>query len=69
MPDHFKRAWAARIAAELAAPLQKKGTGMKDMWQHYLQVLNENSLTNARNVDAKSLIREKSQALIDGGWE
>ena len=69
MPDHFKRAWAARIAAELAAPLQKKGTGMKDMWQHYLQVLNENSMTNARNVDAKSLIREKSQALVDGGWE
>jgi hypothetical protein len=69
MPDHFARAWAARIAAELAAPLQKKGTGMKDMWEHYMQVLNENTLSNARNVDAKSMIRQTSPTLSDGGWE
>lgn len=69
MPEHFKRAWAARIAAELATPLQKKGTGLKDMWAHYKEVLNENHLSNARNLDSKSVIRDTSYTLREGGWE
>jgi hypothetical protein len=69
MPNHFARAWASRIAAELANPLQKKNASMKDMWGHYNDLLDENSLSNARNVDPKHLIRESSAVLKDGGWE
>lgn len=69
MPEHFKRCWAARIAAELAAPLAKKGAVRKDMWEHYGYVLGETDLSNARNVDATSMIRESSPSLSDGGWE
>jgi len=69
MPDHFIRTWAARIAAELAPALAKKGAVMKDMWAFYKQTLDEGNLSNARNVDAKSMIRESSPSLDDGGWE
>lgn len=69
MPEHFKRCWAARIAAELSPALQKQGAKMKDMWAFYNQILNESNLSNARNVDAKSMIREKSPSLDEGGWE
>jgi len=68
MPGHFKRCWAARIAAELALPLQKKGAVMRNMWDHYAQILSESNLSNARNVDAKKMIRESSPSLIEGGW-
>jgi len=68
MPDHFKRCWAARIAAELAGPLQKKGAAMRDMWAHYDQVLKETSKSNSKNVDNKTMIRESSPSLKDGGF-
>ena len=68
MPEHFKRSWAARIAAELAVPLQKKGSARDDMWGWYQVVLGESNLSNARNVDAKAKIRERSPSLEAGGW-
>jgi hypothetical protein len=70
MSEGFKRAWAARIAAELANPLQKKNAAMKDMWAWYQQVLNsESTPSDSKNVDPKHLIREKSNVLKDGGWQ
>jgi len=70
MSEGFKRAWAARIAAELANPLQKKNAAMKDMWAWYQQILHQESKpSDAKNVDPKHLIREKSSVLKDGGWQ
>lgn len=70
MPEHFKRAWAARIAAELANPLQKKNAAMKDMWAHYEQVLKkESEPSDSRNADARSLIKDDSPTFTAGGWE
>lgn len=69
MTEGFKRAWAARIAAELSTPLQKQNAVMKDMWAYYQQVLErESKPSDARNVDPKHLIQEKSSVLSDGGW-
>jgi hypothetical protein len=70
MSEGFKRAWAARIAAELANPLQKKNAAMPDMWGWYQQVLErESKPSDSKNVDPKHLIRERSNVLRDGGWE
>lgn len=70
MTEGFKRAWAARIAAELANPLQKKNAAMPDMWGWYQQVLQrESKPSDSKNVDPKHLIREKSNVLKDGGWQ
>ena len=69
MPDHFKRAWAARIAAELAPALQKKGSGLKDMWSHYEMVKHETKKSDSKNADATNLIRDGSPTAEAGGWE
>lgn len=68
MPNNFARCWAARIAAELAAPLQKKGSGMKDMWAFYKQILNETTKSSARNADPQHLVRNTSPTAKAGGW-
>jgi hypothetical protein len=69
MPNHFARCWAARIAAELANPLQKKNASMKDMWAFYTQVLKETKQSDGRNADPAHLVRNTSPTLKDGGWE
>lgn len=70
MTEGFKRAWAARIAAELANPLQKDNAAMKDMWQYYQQVLErESKPSDAHGVDPYHLIKETSSALEEGGWQ
>ena len=69
MTDHFKRTWAARIAAELAPGLQKKGAGGKDMWQHYLFVRGETKRSDAQNISATELIRNSSPTATAGGWQ
>lgn len=69
MPNHFARCWAARIAAELANPLQKKNASMKDMWAFYQQVLRETKQSDGRNSDPAHLVRNTSPTLKDGGWE
>lgn len=70
MSEGFKRAWAARIAAELAVPMAKDGTKLKDAWSYYQQVLErESKPSDARNVDPKHLIVEKSSVLSEGGWQ
>jgi hypothetical protein len=69
MPNHFIRCWAARIAMELASPLQKRGASMKDMAAWYGQVLKETQKNDGRNVDPAYLIRNASPTLKDGGWE
>lgn len=70
MTEGFKRAWAARIAAELANPLQKQKEGMRDMWQYYQQVLErESKPSDSKNVDPKHLIHERSGVLTEGGWQ
>lgn len=64
MPEGFKRAWAARIAAELANPLQKQNAAMKDMWGYYQQVLErESKPADAKQSDPKHLIADKSDIL------
>ena len=68
MPEHFKRCWAARVAVELATPLQKKGSIRGDMWEWYQIVLNESDKSNARNVDPNHLVRETSPSWAAGGW-
>lgn len=70
MSEGFKRAWAARIAAELANPLQKENASQKDMWAWYQQILEKESKpSDATSVDPKHMIRETSQVLKDGGWQ
>ena len=69
MPNHFARCWAARIAAELANPLQKKNASMKDMWAFYQQVLRETKQSDGRNADPAHLIRNTSTTFSAGGWE
>lgn len=69
MPNHFARCWAARIAMELANPLQKKNAAMKDMAQWYQLVKNETNKSDARQADPAHLIRNSSPTLKDGGWE
>ncbi len=70
MTDEFKRAWAARIAAELAAPLQKKGSAAKDMWAYYRQVLErESQPMDASAIDPKGTIEERSSVLDYGGFD
>jgi hypothetical protein len=68
MSNRFIRCWAARIAAESAISLQKKGAVKSDMWQHYAQVLLECGVSAGQDQDAKSLIRETSPTLDAGGW-
>jgi hypothetical protein len=69
MPNHFARCWAARIAMELANPLQKKNAAMKDMAGWYMQVLRETKQSDGRNSDPAHLVRNTSPTLKDGGWE
>jgi len=69
MPNHFARCWAARIAMELANPLQKKNAAMKDMASWYIQVLKETKQSDGRNSDPMHLVRNTSPTLKDGGWE
>lgn len=69
MPNHFARCWAARIAMELANPLQKKNAAMKDMAAWYQLVLKETTLSDGRNSDPAHLVRNTSPTLRDGGWE
>lgn len=70
MTEGFKRAWAGRIAAELANPLQKENASMKDMWAWYQQILErESKPSDSTSVDPKHMIRETSQVLKDGGWQ
>jgi hypothetical protein len=69
MPNHFARCWAARIAAELANPLQKKNASMKDMWAFYTQVLKETKQSDGRNADPLHLVRNTSPTLKAGDWE
>lgn len=69
MTDHFKRSWAARIAAELSPALQKKGAGMKDMWSHYDMVKKETRKSDSRNASTTDMIRDGSPTAKAGGWE
>lgn len=68
MPNHFARCWAARIAMELANPLQKKNSAMKDMAAWYSQVLRETKQSDGRNSDPAHLIQDTSSTLTAGGW-
>lgn len=68
MTEHFKRCWAARIAAELAPAMQKKGAGMKDMWGHYEMVKRETKKSDARNASATEMVRSTSPTVSAGGW-
>lgn len=68
MPNNFARCWAARIAMELANPLQKKNASMKDMAAWYQQVLRETTRSSSLNADPKHLVRNSSPTLKDGGW-
>lgn len=69
MSEGFKRAWAARIAAEIATPLVKTDAGVKAAWGFYQQVLErESKPSDARNADPKHLINERSSVLSEGGW-
>jgi hypothetical protein len=68
MPNHFSRCWAARIAMELANPLQNKNAAMKDMAAWYQQVLKETTQSDGRNSDPAHLVRNTSPTLQDGGW-
>jgi hypothetical protein len=69
MPNHFARCWAARIAMELANPLQKKNAAMKDMAGWYMQVLRETKQSDSRNADPAHLVRNTSPTLKAGDWE
>ena len=69
MPNHFARCWAARIAMELANPLQKQNAAMKDMAGWYLQVLRETKQSDGRNADPAHLVRNTSTTFSAGGWE
>lgn len=69
MPNHFARCWAARIAMELANPLQKQNSAMKDMAAWYMQVLRETKQSDGRNSDPAHLVRNTSTTLAAGGWE
>ena len=69
MPNHFARCWAARIAMELANPLQKKNASMKDMASWYSQVLKETKQSDGRNSDPAHLVRNTSPTLKAGDWE
>jgi hypothetical protein len=69
MPNHFARCWAARIAMELANPLQKKNASMKDMAGWYMQVLRETKQSDGRNSDPAHLVRNTSPTLDAGDWE
>jgi hypothetical protein len=69
MPNHFARCWAARIAMELANPLQKKNASMKDMASWYMQVLRETKQSDGRNADPAHLVRNTSPTLKAGDWE
>jgi hypothetical protein len=69
MPNHFARCWAARIAMELANPLQKKNASMKDMAGWYMQVLRETKQSDGRNADPAHLVRNTSPTLKAGDWE
>lgn len=69
MPNHFARCWAARIAMELANPLQKKNAAMSDMAAWYRQVLMEATQSDGRQADPMHLVRNTSPTLRDGGWE
>jgi hypothetical protein len=69
MPNHFARCWAARIAMELANPLQKKNAAMKDMASWYMQVLRETKQSDGRNSDPAHLVRNTSPTLKAGDWE
>jgi hypothetical protein len=69
MPNHFARCWAARIAMELANPLQKKNASMKDMSAWYLQVLRETKQSDGRNADPAHLVRNTSPTLKSGDWQ
>jgi hypothetical protein len=69
MPNHFARCWAARIAMELANPLQKKGAAMDDMAKWYQTVLRESAQSDGRQSDPAHLVRNTSPTLRDGGWE
>lgn len=70
MSEEFKRAWAARIAAELAAPLQKEGSARKDMWSFYKEVLErESQPADAAGIDPKGVIEERSSVLDAGGFD
>lgn len=68
MSNRFIRVWAARMAAEVAIPLQKRGAASQDMWKHYLQVLNESGLSAGRDLDPTSIMRDSSPTLDAGGW-
>lgn len=70
MSEEFKRAWAARMAAELAAPLQKEGSARKDMWGFYKEVLErESQPADAAGIDPQGVIENKSSVLDAGGFE
>ncbi len=69
MPNHFARAWAARIAMELAAPLQKQSSSMKDMAAWYAQVLSEGKKNDGAQLDVAHIVRDTSPTLSAGGWE
>ena len=69
MPNHFTRTWAARIAMELANPLQKANSALKDMAAWYAQVLAENKRVDGRQIDAARIVRDTSPSLQAGGWE
>jgi hypothetical protein len=69
MTNHFCRTWAARIAAELANPLQKKNAAMKDMWGHYNIVKNETHKSDGRNSSATDIVRDGSPTAEAGGWK
>lgn len=69
MPNHFARCWAARIAMELANPLQKKNAAMSDMAKWYQFVKGETNVSDARQSDPAHLVRNTSATLTAGGWE
>jgi hypothetical protein len=69
MPDHFIRTWAARIAAMIGPAMQKKGASAKDLFGIYELTRNESAKSNARQSDAKSLVRDTSPTVDAGGWE
>ena len=68
MPNHFIRCWAARVAAEIAPAMQKKGASMKEMMANYAMVLNEGNKSNARQADPNTLVADRSSILSAAGW-
>jgi hypothetical protein len=68
LPRVFIRAFADRIAYELGPSLSKGNVTADDLYAVYINSLRSAIAADAKNVDPKSLIRDRRRIETTGDW-